>query len=149
MSQSEYSVQSHVAGAERKNAHVQVTHGFGFAPHWLKKWRQFCWPITAKQCKTSVNAMYMYFGHAMENRSQQMRAFAFMFQERSHLSVMSVAGVLRAPQTSKSIFRCIVRINLTSVESVRRCSHDLAHSRNTSGPTQVRGGLSFKNLLSL
>ena len=52
---------------------------------------------------------------------------------------MSAAGALHAPRTSKSICRYIVRINLTSVESVKRCLPDLVRSRNTSEPTQVLG----------
>ena len=37
------SKQRHVTGAKRgKNACEQVTIGFGFASHWLRKWREFC-----------------------------------------------------------------------------------------------------------
>ena len=31
----------------RENARAQAI-GFGFAPHWLNKWREFCWPMTER-----------------------------------------------------------------------------------------------------
>ena len=35
----------HVA---QENTHEQVTSGFDFASHWLRKWRKFCEPITER-----------------------------------------------------------------------------------------------------
>ena len=32
----------------RENARVQLAIGFGFASHWLRKWREFCQPITER-----------------------------------------------------------------------------------------------------
>ena len=32
----------------RENTRVQVAISFCFASHWLKKWREFCWPITER-----------------------------------------------------------------------------------------------------
>ena len=32
----------------RENAPMQVAIGFGFASHWLRKWCEFCWPITKR-----------------------------------------------------------------------------------------------------
>lgn len=64
-------------------------------------------------------------------------SFAFLFQGRSRLSAMSVEGVLLGLLISKFTCQCTVKINHTSVESVRRCSLALAHWRNTSELTQV------------
>lgn len=55
------------------------------------------------------------------------------------MSVMSVAGVLHAPLTSKSTCLFTVKISLTSAESVKKCSLALARSRNTFELTQVYG----------
>ena len=46
MSQSEYEAIARHRRKARENARVQVAIGFGF--HWLKKWREFCWPITER-----------------------------------------------------------------------------------------------------
>ena len=48
MSQSEFEAITSNRRQARENARVQVTIGFGFALHWLKKWREFCWPITER-----------------------------------------------------------------------------------------------------
>ena len=46
MSQSEYEANSCNGRKARENACVQVAICFGFVFHWLKTWREFCWPIT-------------------------------------------------------------------------------------------------------
>ena len=33
----------------RENARAQLAIGFGFASHWLRKWREFCQPITERR----------------------------------------------------------------------------------------------------
>ena len=48
MSQSELEAITCNRHKARENARVQVAIGFGFASHWLKKWREFCWPITER-----------------------------------------------------------------------------------------------------
>lgn len=65
------------------------------------------------------------------------KALFCLFQGRSHLSALSVEGVLHGLLISKFTCQCTARINHTSVASVRRCSLALAHWRNTSEPTQV------------
>ena len=65
------------------------------------------------------------------------KALLCLFQGRSHLSALSVEGVLHGLLISKFTCQCTARINHTSVASVRRCSLALAHWRNTSEPTQV------------
>ena len=47
MCQSEYKITCTWRQA-RENARAQVAFGFGLAFHWLKKWREFCWPITER-----------------------------------------------------------------------------------------------------
>ena len=46
MSQSEYKTIASRWRKARENARVQGAIGFGFGFHWMKKWREFCWPIT-------------------------------------------------------------------------------------------------------
>ena len=46
MSQSEYETITCSWGKARENARVQAVIGIAFASHLLKKWCEFCWPIT-------------------------------------------------------------------------------------------------------
>ena len=56
MSESEFETITCNRSKARENRRVQVAIGFGF--HWLKKWREFYWPITersnAKPTQTQV-----------------------------------------------------------------------------------------------
>ena len=61
----------------------------------------------------------------------------FLLQVRNRTSVRNVAAVSRVRPISKSTSPCTAMINLISVESVIKCLPGSAHSRNTSGPTQV------------
>lgn len=63
----------------------------------------------------------------------------FLLQERSHSNALNVADVLHALRTLKFTCQCIVKISRTNVENVKKCSHDLVHSKNISGLIQVRG----------
>ena len=40
----------------RENECMQLAIGFGFASHWLRKWREFCQPIT-EQSKAKPKQM--------------------------------------------------------------------------------------------
>ena len=71
MTQLEFKAITHVRRKARENAHVQVVVGFGIASHWLRKWREFCWPIiernnvTPKQTQlpfdTQMNTAPLHF----------------------------------------------------------------------------------------
>ena len=59
----------HVTGAKRgKTRATQVMIGFGLVSHWLKKWREFCYPNT-KRSKAKPKQLPNYFRHSIENRS--------------------------------------------------------------------------------
>ena len=55
---SEFEVITCTRRQARENARVQVAIDFGFASHWLRKWREFCQPIIerrkAKRKQTSI-----------------------------------------------------------------------------------------------
>jgi len=46
VNQSEFEVIICTGRQARENARVKPAIGFGFASHWLRKWREFCQPIT-------------------------------------------------------------------------------------------------------
>ena len=54
----------------RENACDQVTIGFSFASDWLKKWREFCQPIT-EPSNANPKQTPNYFRHSIENCSNQ------------------------------------------------------------------------------
>ena len=48
MNQSEIEVITCNRRQARENARVQLAISFGFGSHWLRKWREFCQPITGR-----------------------------------------------------------------------------------------------------
>ena len=52
---------------EQENAHVRVAIGFGSASHWLRKWREVCWPITERS--NAKPKQTIYFRHSIKNHS--------------------------------------------------------------------------------
>ena len=48
MNQSEFEANACNRRQARENACERGTIGFGFDSHWLKKWREFCEPITER-----------------------------------------------------------------------------------------------------
>ena len=59
MSQSEFEAITCDQCEAWENARVQVAIGFGIAFHWLRKWREFCWPITQQSnAKPKQNRNY-------------------------------------------------------------------------------------------
>ena len=71
MDQSEFEANTCNRRKARKNACDQVMIGFGFASHWLKKWREFCLPMTERS-KAKPTQLPNYFRHSIENRSIQL-----------------------------------------------------------------------------
>ena len=47
----------------RKNECERGTIGFGFASHWLRKWHEFCEPITERS-KAKLKQTRNYFRHS-------------------------------------------------------------------------------------
>ena len=52
----------------RENACGENTIGFGLNSHWLRKWREFCSPIT-EPSNAKPNQTRNYFRHSIENCS--------------------------------------------------------------------------------
>ena len=48
MNQSEFEANAHVTGSKRENTCDHIMIGFGLVSHWLRKWREFCLPITER-----------------------------------------------------------------------------------------------------
>ena len=71
MDQSEFEANTCNRRQAREKACDQVKIGFGFASHWLKKWREFCWPITGRS-KAKLKQLPNYFRHSIENRSMKL-----------------------------------------------------------------------------
>ena len=70
-------------------------------------------------------------------------AIPCVFQVKSRFNVKNVGDALLGQPTSKFIFLSTVMTNLTNVASVRKCSQDLARSRNTFVLTRVCHLLSY------
>ena len=72
MNQSEFEANACNRRQARENTCDHVMIGFGLVSHWLKKWREFCQPITPRskaKPKQLPNILPNYFRHSIENRS--------------------------------------------------------------------------------
>ena len=69
MNQSEFEDNACNRRQARENACERGTIGFGLISHWLKKWREFCEPITERR-KAKPKQLPNYFRHPIENRSK-------------------------------------------------------------------------------
>ena len=67
MDQSDSKVNACNRSQAREKACAQGTIGFGLASYWLKKWREFCQPITERS-KEKPKQTCNYFRHWNENR---------------------------------------------------------------------------------
>ena len=68
MNQSEFEADACNRRQARETMCDQVMIGFGLVSHWLKKWREFCQPITERS-KAKPKQLPNYFRHSIENRS--------------------------------------------------------------------------------
>ena len=62
MNQSEFEANTCNRRQARENTSDQVMIGFGLVSHWLKKWREFCQPITERR-KEKPKQLPNYFRH--------------------------------------------------------------------------------------
>ena len=56
MNKSELKVNTCCRRQAQENAFAQDKFGFGFASHWLSKWRELCQPITERSKLNQGNA---------------------------------------------------------------------------------------------
>ena len=68
VNQSEFEVITCNRRQARENARVQPAIGFGFASHWLRKWREFCQPIT-EQSKAKPKQMRICFDTQLKTKT--------------------------------------------------------------------------------
>ena len=68
MNQSEFKANTYNRRQARENTCERGTIGFGFTSYSLRKWREFCLPITARS-NAKPKQKRNYFRHWIENRS--------------------------------------------------------------------------------
>ena len=70
----------------RENARVQQAIGCGFAPHWLRRWREFCQPIT-EQSKAKPKQTIINFDNQLKTAVLVIWALAFVSLRNERVSV--------------------------------------------------------------
>ena len=76
MSQSEIKADTCNWRQAREKTCDRGTIGFGLTSYWLRKWREFYQPITARS-NAKPKQKRNYFRHSIENRSKLLLLFAY------------------------------------------------------------------------
>ena len=116
MNQSEFKANTCNWRQAREETCERGTIGFGFTSYWLKKWREFYQPITARS-NAKPKQKCNYFRHSIENRSNLRQTtemttwLCLSLMSRSPFTVSQQIWV--ALSSMYSFFRENINVNLT------------------------------------